>query len=128
MCIRDRLCRDPLILQAIVVGDQKNCLAALIVPDPDVLKAEIKRQRLWVFSRKGAVRHKKVVETYRERINHQLRDLAHHEQVPLFRVLHRGFTIEDGLMTAKLSLRRSIIEQEFSDIIDELYQNNERRS
>lgn len=119
--IEELLCRDPLILQAVVVGDKRNCLAALIVPDPDVLKAEIKKRRLWVFSRKHAVRHKKVVELYRERINSQLSQLAHHEQVPLFKVLHHGFTIEAGYMTAKLSLRRSIIENDFSDLIESLY-------
>ena len=120
--IEELLCRDPLILQAVVVGDKRNCLAALIVPDPDVLRAEIKQRRLWVFSRRHAVRHKKVVNLYRERINYQLRDLAHHEQVPLFKVLHHGFTIEAGYMTAKLSLRRSVIERDFAELIESLYQ------
>ncbi len=119
--IEELLCRDPLILQAVVVGDKRNCLAALIVPDPDVLKSEIKKRRLWVFSRKHAVRHRKVVEMYRERINKQLAELAHHEQVPLFKVLHHGFTIEAGFMTAKLSLRRSVIEEAFADLIESLY-------
>ena len=35
------LCEDPLILQALVVGDRRNYLAALIVPNPDTLKSEI---------------------------------------------------------------------------------------
>lgn len=120
------LCRDPLIIQAVVVGDRRNCLAALIVPDPDVLKAEIKRRRLWVFSRRGAVKHKQVIALYRQRIDHQLRELAHHEQVPLFRVLDRGFTIEDGYLTAKLSLCRKKIEEDFDDIIQSLYARAER--
>ncbi|MEM7313155.1 MAG: AMP-binding protein, partial [Planctomycetota bacterium] len=115
------LCRDPLILQAVVFGDKKNCLSALIVPDPDVLKAEIKKRRLWVFSKRHAVRHKKIVQLYRERIDEQLKDLAHHEQVPLFKVLHYGFTIESGYMTAKLSLRRNKIEEDFVKEIDAMY-------
>ncbi len=122
--IEELLCRDPLILQAVVVGDRRDCLAALIVPDPDVLRAEIKRRRLWVFSRRGAVRHKKVLAMYRERIDAQLSELARHEQVRRFVVLDRGFTIEDGYMTAKLSLRRSAIEADFSREIEALYRQS----
>jgi long-chain acyl-CoA synthetase len=119
--IEDMLCRDPLILQAVVFGDGRNCLSALLVPDPDVLKAEIKKNRIWVFSRKGAVKHKRVRKLYRERIDRQLAELAHHEQVPLFTVLDHGFTIESGHMTAKLSLRRQVIEQDYKTNIDAMY-------
>ena len=115
------LCRDPLILQAVVFGESRNCLSALIVPDPDVLKAEIKKRRIWVFSRRGAVRNKRVRQLYRERIDQQLCDLAHHEQVPLFTVLDHGFTIESGHMTAKLSLRRNEIERDYSAQIEFMY-------
>ncbi len=123
--IEERLCRDPLILQAVVFGDQRRCLSALIVPDPDVLRSEIKRRKIWVFTRRGAVRHRRVVELFRQRIDQQLKSLAHHEQVPLFRILDRGFTLEDGYMTAKLSLRRSKIATDFSHEIDAMY---DRRS
>ena len=58
--IEELLCGDPLILQAVVFGDGRQCLSALIVPDPDVLKAEIKQHRIWVFSKKGAVRNRRV--------------------------------------------------------------------
>ncbi len=110
-----------------MVGDRRDCLAALIVPDPDVLRAEIKRRRLWVFSRRGAVRHKKVLALYRQRIDAQLSQLAQYEQVPLFAVLDRGFTIEDGYMTAKLSLRRAAIEADYSREIESLYRRSARQ-
>jgi len=119
--IEDLLCRDPLILQAVVFGDGRDCLAALIVPDPDVLKAEIKKHRIWVFSRRGAVRHRRVRQLYRARIDQQLADLSYHEQVPLFTVLDHGFTIESGYMTAKLSLRRTRIEEDYARQIDQMY-------
>ncbi len=122
--IESLLCRDPLILQAVVFGDKRNCLSALLVPDPDVLKAEIKKRRLWVFSKRHAVRHKKIVQLYRERIDMRLADLAHHEQIPIFKVLHYGFTIESGYMTAKLSLRRNKIEEDFVGEIDAMYERN----
>ena len=96
------LCRDPFILQALVVGDDRKCLAALIVPDPDVLGAEIRRLRLWVWSKRSAVRHPRIQALYRERIDRQLAGLSPHEQVRYFTVLDRGFTIENGHLTRQI--------------------------
>ena len=45
------LTQDPLILQALVVGDGRPCLSALIVPNPDVLKSEILARGIALTSR-----------------------------------------------------------------------------
>ncbi len=124
--IEDLLCRDPLILQAVVIGDGRNCLSALVVPDPDVLRSEIRKRRIWAFRRKSAVKHRRVRALYRDRIQHQLRDVSKHEKVQVFTILDRGFTPESGHMTAKLSLRRDLIERDFSDVIDKMYADDER--
>ena len=115
------LCRDPFILQAMVVGNDRKYLSALIVPDPDVLKAEIWARRLLVFRRKSAVCHPVVLELYRERIERQLADVSQHEQVRRFKVLDRGFLPENGHLTPKLSLRRDRILRDFAQEIEELY-------
>ena len=119
--IEGLLCRDPLILQACVLGDRRECLAALIVPDPDALRREIKKRRIWVFRRKSAVRHRQVLALYQAVIDRQLAEVAKHEQVRKFMVLDRGFTPENGCLTAKLSLRRSKIEQDFAKEIADMY-------
>ena len=115
------LCRDPFILQALVIGNNRKYLTALIVPDPDVLKAEIKARRLFVFRRKTAVSHPEIVVLYRQCIDRQLADQSRHEQVRRFRVLDRGFTPTNGYLTPKLSLRRELILQDFADEIEALY-------
>ncbi|MEM8681525.1 MAG: long-chain fatty acid--CoA ligase, partial [Planctomycetota bacterium] len=116
------LCRDPFIIQAIVIGNDRKYLSALIVPDPDALKAEIRRRRLWVWSKRRAVTHPQILELYRERIDAQLAELAGHEQIKRFCVLDRGFLPENGHLTPKLSLRRDLIHQDFAKEIESLYQ------
>jgi long-chain acyl-CoA synthetase len=118
------LCRDPFILQACVIGDRRHYLTALIVPDPDKLRAEIKRRRLFVFSKKSAVRHPQVVELYRQRIASQLSGLSPHEQVRQFTLLPRGFTVEEGHLTPKLSLRRDVVQRQFATEIDAMYKTH----
>jgi long-chain acyl-CoA synthetase len=115
------LCEDPLILQAIVLGDGRNYLTALIVPNPDMLKAEIIARRIFVTTPKQALAHAKVQALYRERIDQRLACVSPYEQVRRFTLLDRGFTIEQGELTPKLSLRRKEIESHFAKEIEAMY-------
>lgn len=119
--IESVLASDPLIAQAIVIGEGRNYLTALIVPDPDELRREISRKRLWVFSKRGALRHRKVLATYRERIDRLLADHPKHEQIAKFTLMGRGFTPDSGEMTPKLSLRRELIQNNCAAEIAAMY-------
>ncbi len=119
--VEERLAGSPWIEQACVVGDGRKCLAALIVPHGEALRREIKRRRLWVWSRRRAVSHPQVVALYREEIDRCLRDLAEFEQVGAFLLLDRAFSQEHGEVTPKLSLCRTVIEMRFADEIESLY-------
>jgi long-chain acyl-CoA synthetase len=115
------LCEDPLILQALVVGDGRNYLSALIVPNPETLRSEIIARRILVTTPQQALAHAKVQALYRERIDQRLTCVSPYEQVRRFTLLDRGFTIEQGEMTAKLSLRRKEIERHFAKEIEAMY-------
>lgn len=117
------LVQEPLIEQVCVVGEGRKHLAALIVPNPDRLRAEIRRMRLWVFSKTQALRHRKVLALYREALDRALACVSHHEQIPKFVLLDRGFAIERGETTPKLSLCRSVIEANFRDVIERMYRD-----
>jgi long-chain acyl-CoA synthetase len=119
--IESMLCREPLIEQAVVVGDDRSYLVALIVPHAESLKREIRSQRLWVWSKRRAVTHPKILALYRQRIEAALATLSHHEQVRQFAILDRGFTIESGHLTPKASLKRDAILRDFAAHIDQLY-------
>ena len=61
------------------------------------------------------------VALYRERIDQQLADVSPYEQVRKFTLLPRGFSIEAGELTPKLSLRRQQIEAHFAAEIEAMY-------
>ena len=115
------LTQDPLILQAMVVGDGRSCLAALIVPNPDALRSEIASRGIVVRSPEAALQHPEVLAIYREHIDRQLVNVAPYEQVRKFMLLPRGFTIEAGELTPKLSLRRQEIGKHFQAEIERMY-------
>jgi len=115
------LCRDPLIEQAMVLGDDKKYLAALIVPDRDQLRAELDKRGMTLDDPQASPLDAEVSPIFEERIRHQLRELSHHEQVRSFILLDRGFTIDAGHLTPKASLRREVIARDFADVIARLF-------
>lgn len=119
--VEQHLAGSTLIEHVCVVGDGQKCLGALIVPNPEALRSEIKRLRLWVWSRRRAVSHPKVCELYRNELDRLLAPLSSEEQVGCFHVLDRNFAIERGELTAKLSLRREAIATNFGREIEQMY-------
>jgi long-chain acyl-CoA synthetase len=115
------LTQDPLILQAMIVGDGRPYLSALIVPNPDALKHEILNRGITVTSRDKALVHPEVLYLYRQRIDERLASVSRHEQVREFTLLTRGFTLEAGELTPKLTLRRKEIVAHFAAEIAALY-------
>ena len=108
------LTEDPLIAQAVVIGDAKNYLTALIVPNPDPLRAEIIERQIPVFSPAEALAHPQVREIYAEAITQRLADVSHAEQVQKFTLLPRGFTLESDELTLTLKLRRNVVIENFA--------------
>ena len=91
------------------------------MPSQDQLKAEIEKRQIQVADHASALTDTSVCELFAECIQRQLSDLSHHEQVRSFVLLDRGFTIDDGHLTPKASLRRDIIVRDFAKQIAELY-------
>jgi long-chain acyl-CoA synthetase len=115
------LAEDPLILQALVVGDRRNYLAALIVPNPDALRTEIISRGIAVRSREEALVHPDVLALYRQKIDERLSGVSHCEQIGRFALLGRGFTVEHDELTPTLKLRRSVVQAHFAGEIEALY-------
>jgi long-chain acyl-CoA synthetase len=119
--IESLLTQDPLIHQALVVGDGRKCLGALVVPNMEHLQEVVEQRQLPVHQRDEALVHPEVREIYAERIRDRLSKLARHEQVVHFCLLPRPFGIEWGELTPKLSLRREVIQEHFAAEIEQLY-------
>lgn len=119
--VEQLLTGSPWIEQCCIVGDGRKCLAALIVPNPDLLRQDIRRRRLLVWSRQRALTHPKIIALYRQEIDRCLAAAASFEQVGPFMLLGRGFSLEAGELTPKLSLRRGEIERAFSGEIETMY-------
>jgi long-chain acyl-CoA synthetase len=105
--IEAALAASPYVAQALVVGDARPYLVALLVPDGDVIAAA------GVDGDPRALLEQAVAE-----VNGTLGRV---EQIKRFAVLERPFSIEDGEMTPTLKLRRRVCEERARDEIESLY-------
>ncbi|HVU88567.1 MAG TPA: AMP-dependent synthetase/ligase [Pirellulales bacterium] len=115
------LTADPLIAQALVIGDAKNYLTALIVVNPEPLMAEIKELEIPVNSVEEALTNPQVRELYAGRIAQRLAGVSHYEQVQKFTLIARPFSPETNELTLTLKLRRKVIEGNYAREIAEMY-------
>jgi long-chain acyl-CoA synthetase len=101
--IEGMLTIQPEIAQAMVYGDRRPHLVALLVPEPEIAKAENLHARL-----QAAV----------DRVN---ADLSVIEKVRRFILADEGFTIENEQLTPSMKIRRHVISKVYGDRLDALY-------
>jgi long-chain acyl-CoA synthetase len=115
------LCEDPLIAQAMVLGDGRNFLAALIVPNASALDAELKRRQIEVESPAAALEHPAVRALYEECLHRRLAGLSHCEQIGQFALIPQPLTLEAAELTPTLKLRRGVVAARYADVIRRMY-------
>ena len=115
------LTQEPLIAQALVIGDGRNYLTALIVPNFDLLKAELTSRGLQ-YTFPGEWLEKPLVrDLYAQRVAERLTVVSQPEQVRKFWLLERPFTLESGELTPTLKLRRGEIGKHYAAEIEAMY-------
>lgn len=111
----------PMVEQAIVIGNSRKFPSALIVPAFDSLKAYAKSLNLSIKDTKELVRHPRVIEYFKKKIDEVTRELAPHEKIKKIALLDQEFSVEGGELTPTLKVRRKFVEDKHREIIDSLY-------
>lgn len=119
--LEDRLRSHPLISQCMVVGDNKPFIAALITIDPDAIKpwaAANKKEGASIADLAKDSTLQAVIQTAVDETN---KAVSRAESIRKFTILPVDFTIAGGHLTAKLSVKRHVVAQQFAREIDELF-------
>ncbi|HTN74506.1 MAG TPA: AMP-dependent synthetase/ligase, partial [Pirellulaceae bacterium] len=106
------LTADPLISQAMIIGDGRAFLTALIVPNwqaPEIAGLGAKANS------------PELVALIRKHIDACLAQVSYHEQVRRFTLLEHAFSLERGELTPKLSLRRGVVAEQYAPEIAAMY-------
>ena len=119
--IENILKTNPYIANAVVVGDRRRFISALIVPNFEKLEDYAKFSRIPFADRSALVRNEQIVSFLMGEINRSTPHLAPYERVKKIVVLDRDFDIEQGEITPSLKVKRNIVEGKYKDILDTLY-------
>jgi len=107
----------PLVHEAVVIGDRRKYLTALISPDDEALAGWLKERGLRGAAHELDEVHDSIWETV-ERVNSKL---ARVEQIKKIKVLPRALSIEDDELTPTLKVKRAKVNEHFADEIESLY-------
>lgn len=119
--IENMLTNDNFIQQAVVIGDNKPYVTALVVPNFEALKEMAKKIKLDFKSHEELINFQKIKEFYNQRINQIQKNLANFEKIKKIHLLPYDFNMELGEITPTLKVRRKIVIEKFAFIIDEMY-------
>jgi long-chain acyl-CoA synthetase len=120
--IENMLKIDPYIEGAVLVGDRRRFICALIVPNFEKLEAHAKSNSIAYESIGDLVKQEPVIRFYEELIDRITPNLASYEKVKKVILMGRDFEIEKGEMTPSLKIKRNIVEEKYQAEIDILYQ------
>jgi long-chain acyl-CoA synthetase len=111
----------PLVAQAVVIGDRRKFLSALVTLDPD---AAAKFAASSSTSVQGIHADASLIGEIQRGVDEKVNTLfARVEHVRKFTVLPRDFTVDDGELTPTLKIKRSVIYEHFSGEIEAMYAN-----
>ncbi|MDQ7041630.1 MAG: long-chain fatty acid--CoA ligase [Rhodothermus sp.] len=119
--IEEQLSREPWIDQIVVIGEGREFLTALIVPDFEVLRQYAQAHDLQVETDEALLNHPDIQALFEQSLRRYNRHAPAHERIRAFRLLHEPFTIENGLLTPTLKPRRRQIETHYADLIAAMY-------
>jgi long-chain acyl-CoA synthetase len=119
--LENQLKGDPLVVEAVLVGERRKFPAALIVPDFARLDAWAREQGVAFESREELLRHPRVVKRYQSTLDAVNATLAQFERIKRFALLPAEFTMERGELTPTMKVRRAVVEERWRVVIDNLY-------
>ncbi|HPW18673.1 MAG TPA: long-chain fatty acid--CoA ligase [Candidatus Aminicenantes bacterium] len=122
--IENQIKSSPYITNAVVLGDRRRFIAALVVPDFDKLRDFAGGRGIAFASVDELCRDPRVVDFLLAEVDRATPLLASYEKVKRIVVLPRDFDIEKGEITPSLKVRRANVTAEFRDRIDALYAEN----
>ena len=119
--LEDRLRAHPLVSQCIVVGDNQPYIAALITIDQDAIKGWIAANKKDGATIAELANDPDLIAVIQTAVDEANKAVSRAESIRKFTILPVDFTIAGGQLTAKLSVKRHVVQQQFAKEIADLF-------
>ena len=119
--IENLLKTSPYISQAMVFGDKKPYLTALITMDEDEIAKFARDHKLLYQDLADLSKKEEVYELYRQEVHIKNEKLASYETIKKFFILEEDFDQDKDELTPTLKVRRKVVTERYRDILENLY-------
>jgi long-chain acyl-CoA synthetase len=109
------------ILNAMVVGDKRKFIVALIVPNFTTVSARATEQGISFAADTELLAHPWVKSLFEAEVKRLTANLAQYETIKRFALLPQDFTFDNGALTFTMKLKRRVVEQQYQQVIETLY-------
>jgi long-chain acyl-CoA synthetase len=119
--IENALKNSPYILNAMVVGDRRKFIVALVVPNCKTVSAKAAENGIAIHSGEEVAVHPFARTLIHAEIQRLTTNLAQYETIKRFALLPGDFTFDNGALTFTMKLKRRVVEEQYHDVIESLY-------
>lgn len=124
--LEDPVRANPIVGQIVVVGDQKPFISALITLDPEMLPTWLENNgQNRTMSIAEAANNPAVIAEVQRAIDQANARVSRAESIRKFEILDVEFTEASGHLTPKMSIKRNVILDDFSDTITRMYSTSQ---
>lgn len=123
--VENKMRESPFIEQIMVVGPSRKFVAALIVPNFEQIQKRFEDLgKVLPSNPSEIIQNPEVIQLIHEQVDKYNKHLSHIEQVKKFVLLAEEWTVDNGILTPKLSLKRKEVNQRYSTEIDSIYKSD----
>lgn len=108
--------------QFVLIGDRRMFLSALIVPDFEAIKEYADAHNIPYADEKDLAQNDEIYKLLEKDMVQFQKKLANYERVRKFVLLDNPFTIDSGDITPSLKIKRKVVEEKYSELIDRMYE------
>jgi long-chain acyl-CoA synthetase len=119
--IENLLRMNPYIANAMVIGDKRRFISALVVPEFEKLEDYAKSSGIPYESPSDLTQKEEILNFMLAEVEKSTPNLSSFEKIKKIALLDREFEIEKGEMTPTLKVKRNIVEEKYKDLIDSFY-------
>lgn len=123
--IENLLAQSKYIDHVVLIGEKREFCTALIIPNFEQLEGLAKEFDISYSNKSELISNPKIINHIKKEIDYYQKDLAKYEKVRKFALLSEPFSIENGELSPKMSIRRHVVEKKYAEIIDQLYKSND---
>jgi len=123
--IENMLKFSPYINDAVIIGDKRKFISALIVIDEENVVKFAQDNKVQYTTFASLTKSPEVVNMIQGEINKVNEQVARVENIRKFRILDKKLYTEDGEVTPTMKVKRKAINAQFKDVIESMYREGE---